>query len=43
MMQGLYRLPQGGELYVSRGTGTWGPPLRILAPAEITLITLQAP
>ncbi len=27
-------------LYVSRGTGYWGPPLRIGAPSEITLITL---
>ncbi|MGH7493772.1 MAG: metallophosphoesterase [bacterium] len=29
-------------LYVSRGTGYWGPPLRIGAPSEITLITLTA-
>jgi hypothetical protein len=29
-------------LYVSRGTGFWGPPLRLLAPAEITEITLRA-
>jgi predicted MPP superfamily phosphohydrolase len=27
-------------LYVSRGTGTWGPPLRFLAPPEVTLIEL---
>ena len=27
-------------LYVSRGTGHWGPPLRLGAPAEITLIQL---
>jgi uncharacterized protein len=27
-------------LYVSRGTGYWGPPLRLGAPAEITLIEL---
>jgi predicted MPP superfamily phosphohydrolase len=27
-------------LYVSRGTGTWGPPLRFLAPPEVTLFTL---
>ena len=27
-------------LYVSRGTGYWGPPLRLGAPAEITLLTL---
>jgi predicted MPP superfamily phosphohydrolase len=31
------------QLYVSRGTGFWGPPMRILAPAEITEITLRAP
>lgn len=29
-----------GFLYVSRGTGTWGPPIRLLAPPEITIIDL---
>ncbi len=28
-------------IYVSRGTGYWGPPMRIGAPSEITLITLR--
>lgn len=28
-------------IYVSRGTGYWGPPLRIGQPSEITLITLR--
>ncbi|WP_243374056.1 metallophosphoesterase [Geotalea sp. SG265] len=28
------------SLYVSRGTGTWGPPIRFLAPPEITVITI---
>lgn len=28
------------QLYVSRGTGTWGPRLRVLAPHEITRIDL---
>jgi predicted MPP superfamily phosphohydrolase len=37
---GLHALPGGGGLYVSRGSGTWGPPMRVLAPAEITLIEL---
>jgi predicted MPP superfamily phosphohydrolase len=32
----------GSRLYVSRGTGFWGPPLRLLAPAEITEITLRS-
>jgi hypothetical protein len=29
-------------LYVSRGTGYWGPPLRIGAPSEITLLVLHS-
>jgi len=29
------------ELYVSSGTGFWGPPMRLLAPAELTEITLR--
>jgi predicted MPP superfamily phosphohydrolase len=27
-------------LYVSRGTGSWGPPMRVGAPAEVTVLTL---
>lgn len=27
-------------LYVSRGTGTWGPPIRFLSPPEVTMIEL---
>lgn len=30
-------------IYVSRGTGYWGPPMRLFAPAEITQIVLRAP
>ncbi|MEW6677659.1 MAG: metallophosphoesterase [Pseudomonadota bacterium] len=40
MVSGLHKLDSGGQLYVSRGTGTWGPPMRVLAPAEITVIEL---
>ena len=29
-------------IYVNRGTGYWGPPLRLNAPSEITLLTLVA-
>jgi predicted MPP superfamily phosphohydrolase len=29
-------------IYVNRGTGYWGPPLRLNAPSEITLLTLRA-
>jgi predicted MPP superfamily phosphohydrolase len=31
------------QLYVSNGTGYWGPPMRLGAPAEITRIVLRAP
>jgi len=31
----------GSQLYVSRGTGFWGPPIRLFAPAEITEITIR--
>jgi predicted MPP superfamily phosphohydrolase len=37
---GLNRNPQGSLLYVSRGSGTWGPPIRFLAPPEVTIIEL---
>jgi len=39
---GLYRVGSS-TLYVSRGTGTWGPRMRLPRPAEITLFTLRAP
>jgi predicted MPP superfamily phosphohydrolase len=38
---GLYRVASGSLLYVSRGTGTWGPPIRFLAPPEVTVIDLR--
>jgi len=39
-MAGFYR--EGNcQLYVSRGTGYWGPPMRLGSPAEITEITLS--
>ena len=37
---GRYDLGSGSILYVSRGTGTWGPPIRFLAPPEVTVIEL---
>jgi predicted MPP superfamily phosphohydrolase len=29
------------QLYVSRGTGFWGPPIRLFAPSEITEIRVR--
>ncbi len=40
MQDGLYTLPTGSRLYTSRGTGTWGPPMRILSPPEITIFEI---
>jgi predicted MPP superfamily phosphohydrolase len=37
---GFYQFENGFQLYVSRGTGTWGPPIRFLSPPEITIIDL---
>lgn len=37
---GHLRLVDDSYLYVSRGTGTWGPPIRFLSPPEITVIEL---
>jgi len=39
--RGLHRLDKASVLYVSRGTGTWGPPMRFLSPPEVTLVELQ--
>lgn len=38
---GYHSLPKGSKLYVNRGSGTWGPPIRFLAPPEVTVIELQ--
>ena len=36
---GLYRI-KNSVFYVTSGAGTWGPPMRWLAPSEIPIITL---
>lgn len=40
-VSGLHRFRET-LVYTSRGTGYWGPPLRIGAPSEITVFTLTA-
>ncbi len=42
MQDGLYHLKNGSKLYTSRGSGTWGPPIRVLSPPEVTIIDLVA-
>jgi predicted MPP superfamily phosphohydrolase len=41
VVQGLSRHSERTQLYTSRGTGFWGPPFRVFAPSEITLLTLR--
>lgn len=41
LVAGLHRF-ENLHVYVSRGTGYWGPPMRVRARAEITLITLRS-
>ena len=41
LLAGDHPVPGGGILHVSRGTGTWGPPMRFLAPPEITVIDIE--
>jgi uncharacterized protein len=40
LITGYFNLPNDAHLYVSRGTGTWGPPIRFFSPPEITVIDL---
>jgi predicted MPP superfamily phosphohydrolase len=37
---GLLKLEKTSLLYVNRGSGTWGPPIRFLAPPEVTIIEI---
>jgi predicted MPP superfamily phosphohydrolase len=39
-LAGLHR-EGASQIYVSRGTGYWGPPMRLAAPAEITEVILR--
>jgi predicted MPP superfamily phosphohydrolase len=42
VVRGLTRHGPRTQLYTSNGAGFWGPPLRIFATSEITLLTLRA-
>ncbi len=41
-VSGLHQHTADCQIYVSRGTGYWGPPMRLGAPHELTLVTLRA-
>lgn len=40
LRSGATTTSRGTMIHVSRGTGTWGPPMRFLAPPEITVIDI---
>jgi predicted MPP superfamily phosphohydrolase len=42
VLHGLTRHGAGTWLYTTRGAGFWGPPLRVFAPSDITVLTLRA-
>jgi predicted MPP superfamily phosphohydrolase len=42
VVAGLSRHSDRTQLYTSRGAGFWGPPMRVFAPSEISLLTLKA-
>ncbi len=41
-LAGIYKVGAMTEI-VSRGAGRWGPPMRLLAPADVVLVTLRQP
>lgn len=40
LLAGRYDVGKGSLVYTSRGSGTWGPPIRFLSPPEVTVIEL---
>ena len=40
-LSGLHTHRPGQQIFVSRGTGYWGPPLRFLAPSEISQLIIR--
>jgi len=40
-LSGLHAVSQTKQIFVSRGTGYWGPPVRVFAPSEISVLTLR--
>jgi len=40
-LAGLYQHNDTQQIFVSRGAGYWGPPIRVLAPSEISKIVIR--
>lgn len=42
VLHGLSRHGERTQLWVSRGAGFWGPPFRVFAPSDVSLLTLRS-
>lgn len=40
-ISGYHQITDKSSIYISRGAGTWGPPIRFLSPPEVTIIELS--
>lgn len=40
-VKGLHKLGENSQVYVSQGSGTWGPPMRLGTQSEVTLFYLM--
>ena len=40
-LAGLYQHNDEQQIFVSRGAGYWGPPIRVMAPSEISKIVIK--
>ena len=40
-LAGLYQIDSKKQIFVSRGAGYWGPPVRVLAPSEISILHIS--
>jgi predicted MPP superfamily phosphohydrolase len=41
-LHGLVQLDGRTQMYTTRGSGFWGPPFRVFAPSEVTVLTLRS-
>ncbi|MCJ7766745.1 MAG: metallophosphoesterase [Thiovulaceae bacterium] len=40
-LSGLHTINAAKQIFVSRGAGYWGPPVRVFAPSEISVLTIK--
>jgi predicted MPP superfamily phosphohydrolase len=40
-LAGLHAVDAARQIFVSRGAGYWGPPVRVFAPSEISVLTIK--